>query len=264
VRQIVDGAAVGVTRPPPPPLPLYRRRAVIGGGIAAAVGIAGIGGWFALRSGVPPSFVGKWQAAKMQIAVVPLGTWTLPLADLLTAAFAGPDVTASFEVAGVGQYTYSVTAVDHGAVALSGQNVTFTSSLTNKSVTGSYTIQPPAATGTMSWVGGEPGDSGLFLQGNAWQIDFAGKPTNRIVGSWRDKNGMIGYDTYVIDLDINADNTYRLRLSRTEQGVFEADNGKWTRTPQIGPASSGTYSFSGADLVTVVSSNSSIQWKRVS
>ena len=142
--------------------------------------------------------------------------------------------------------------------------MTFTSSLTSKSVTGSYTVQPPPTAGTMSWVGGEPGDSGLFLQGNAWQVDFAGKPTNGIVGSWRDKNGMIGYDTYVIDLDINADNTYRLRLSRTEQGVFEADNGKWTRTPQVGPPSSGTYSFSGSGLVTVVSSNSSIQWKRIS
>ena len=134
--------------------------------------------------------------------------------------------------------------------------------LNDKFVTGSYTVEPPTIAGTMSWVGGQPGDSGLFLQGDAWQIDFAGKPTNGLIGSWRDRNGMIGYDTYVIDLDIRADNTYRLKLSRSEQGVFEADNGKWTRTPQFGPASSGTYTFNGADAVTVVSSNSSMQWKR--
>ena len=178
------------------------------------------------------------------------------------AALSGPDVAASFEVSRVGQYTYSVSAEDHGSVAITAKNVTFTSALNNKSVSGSYMLEPASTVGALSWVGGELGDSGLFLRGNSWQIDFAGKPTSGLIGQWHEKNALIGYDPYVIDLDIAADATYRLRVSRSETGLFEAENGKWTRTPNAGPPVSGSYTFAGANLVTVVSSNSSIRWKR--
>ena len=184
------------------------------------------------------------------------------IADLLSAAFSGPKVTANFEVSSVGQYSYGISAEDHGTIVITPKNVTFTSQLNNKSVTGSYTLEAASVAGTLSWVGGQPGDSGLFLQGNAWQIDFAGKPTNGVIGQWHDKNAMIGYDTYALDLDIGVDSTYRLRVSRAETGLFEAKNGRWTRTPNAGPPVSGTYTFSSADLVTMVSSNSSIRWRR--
>jgi hypothetical protein len=71
------------------------------------------------------------------------------------------------------------------------------------------------------------------------------------------------YDTDALELEIAAAGTYRLRISSAEHGLFQAQDGQWTRTPSNGPAVSGSYAFSGPDLVTVASGRSTIRWQRV-
>jgi hypothetical protein len=107
----------------PSRLPFYPRRAVIGSGIAAAATLDGVGGWLAFRPGAPPNFTGKWEAAKVQIAVVPLGNWTIALADLLTAAFTAG---RRRELRGHRRRSVqlSISVEDHGTIAITPKNVT--------------------------------------------------------------------------------------------------------------------------------------------
>ncbi len=50
-----------------------------------------------------------------------------------------------------------------------------------------------------------------------------------------------------------ADGTYHhLKLSRSEKGLFQSEDGKWTATPNNGPPDSGSYRFEDRNTVTVV------------
>ncbi len=263
VRQILEGGAA-VRPAPPPPLPLHRRRGVLRAGAASVAVLVALGAWLLLRPVPPPSFVGKWQATKVSIDVGPQGVIAVPLADLLAAAFHGPKISASLVVTKLGEYTYDLAAEDHGKVAMSSRRLTFTSAITGSSISASYDLLPPGPFNAAVYpAGGESGDAGLLIDGPDWQVNFAGKPSAGIIGSWRDKNFLIGYDRYTLVLDISAGGTYRLEVLRHEQGLFRAKNGTWTQNPSMGPPHSGSYAFSGPNFVTVTSERNSLTWLRV-
>lgn len=278
VRQIIEGAPA-VPLPPPKPRPRYLRRAVIGGGIAAAA-CAGAAAWYEWRPVAPPSFVGKWQAAKLNIDVVQGPNNTNPLADLFTAAFSSPSASATFEVTDIGQYAFSIAGEDHGTVALApgrqppsamlagycrGDNVkcgalTFTSAFAHKAITCGYmTSAYKSDNGTID--GGKPGEYTLMIASQNWWANFYGASPDSVAGHWHNQT-LIWRDLYDLTLDITAVGAYRLRLSRAEHGLFQAAAGKWTQTPSGGPPATGSYEFSGPNHVTQVSSRSSIQWQR--
>ena len=63
-------------------------------------------------------------------------------------------------------------------------------------------------------------------------------------------------------LDITADGHYHYHFQISETGLFQAADGKWTRSrPGVLPVT-GTYKFDGGSHVTTASSDGTTQWVR--
>ena len=65
-----------------------------------------------------------------------------------------------------------------------------------------------------------------------------------------------------VELEIKNDGHYRFKGEIDEHGLMSAADGKWTRTPQVGPAVSGTYVFDSGDKVTCAAANGTTVWER--
>ena len=90
-----------------------------------------------------------------------------------------------------------------------------------------------------------------------WHIGGEGAPaTSTNAGV----NGVMGPAR--LDLTITPDGHYRARFSMEETGIWQAADGKWTRTPQFGLAVSGTYQFDGRNKVTIAGTTGATVWKR--
>ena len=63
-------------------------------------------------------------------------------------------------------------------------------------------------------------------------------------------------------LDITADDRYRYSFHIAESGMWQAADGRWTRTPSGSVPVSGTYKFDGHDKVTCAGNGGTTIWKR--
>jgi len=80
-----------------------------------------------------------------------------------------------------------------------------------------------------------------------------------VAAHWRSRDPNSSNDS---TLDIAADGHYTFRIVSTEKGIWQAADGKLTRTPQNGVPISGTYKFNGSSQVTVASSKDTYVFKR--
>jgi hypothetical protein len=96
---------------------------------------------------------------------------------------------------------------------------------------------------------------------------LVGTPEARtgLLGNWythTPASGVLGAVT--TSLDITADGRYHYRFDIAESGIWQAAEGKWTRTPQGAPVVSGTYQFKGSNEVICVAAAGATTWSRVS
>jgi hypothetical protein len=292
IKKLIDAPAHAGPVPIPgarKEMPLQPQKWQLGAGAAV---MAVLAAWYFLAppSGTRPvpasapaapvneqqSFVGKWQAAKMtptEGAMAPLLD-NMTMGVLMHAAYTGPDVTGEFDVSKLGQYHYMFSAEDHGTVSGTRTRLTFTSALSGKpSVVQPQFVTPDFAL-NMANIGAEPGETGMVLNMKGrGQMPWFGKPAPDsgrnlpvgVVGHWHNKAivapGLVG--SWTGALDIAADGTYRLKITEVESGLFQAENGQWTRTPDAGIPTKGNYAFEDKDTFTAASNTGSATWKRV-
>lgn len=277
LSDVIDHILKGEALPPPPSRPENRRNFIIGA-IAAACVAAVIGAWVLSRSVAPPTFVGEWKTEKVTLTSGSLNPSGPSFATdvFAKAALQGPRVSGDFEVDSLGQYKYSLAAEDYGTVAASGNLVTFTSDITHIATTMSYIlVSPRSAQSFLAALGGQPGESAIALTAPPpmVQATLVGTPSRQggsgggitpIVGHWHvdtPANGAIA--EIHVSLDIGTDGRYRFRGESRESGLWQAVEGKWTRTPQGAPTASGTYEFAGRDRVTCAGVTGTTVWRRV-
>ncbi|HEY4125208.1 MAG TPA: hypothetical protein VGM36_11375, partial [Rhizomicrobium sp.] len=118
-----------------------------------------------------------------------------------------------------------------------------------------------------------PTDGAIALSGSAGAQSTLvgisdGKPGEElgpVIGHWytdTPANPAIG--AVKTSLDITRDGRYRYRFHISESGMWQAADGKWTRTAQQGGMPiSGTYKFDGHDRVTCAAATGITVWKRV-
>ncbi len=268
IRSVLDGKKA--PEPPrPEPQPFYMDRRVMIGGGAGAVALIGLLFWM---FGGPPTFVGKWTAQKIALDGSRLGSDYFQYigSNFAKSAVAGNAITATFQTGDVGEYTLDITAEDHGIVALTDKTITFTSDLDHASLTtGYFFLGPQNAVSMVGAYGGHSGDDGLTMDPPLplTQTTYVGTPdpkasgpTAKIAATWHFRNALgIASDNTLV---ITADGHYRYSLSVKERGVWQAADGKWSRTPQNGIQLAGTYKFDGSSRVTVAGSKDTFVWKR--
>jgi hypothetical protein len=278
IRHILDGAPA----PTQPKLAQWKdRRLLIAGAAALVVVVAAV--WFLFPSG-PPSFVGKWSADHVAFNVVkdaPVGN---ALTALAQTAMDGPQTHGTLEINSLSQYRYATWAEDHGTVKVSGKTIVLTSDISHAPLALNMESVDPEKMGTkIEYLGGRPGDSAItigsaaartmenFLVGRSttnaptdlkgiagqWHIGGAGAPGSQYSAG---VNGVMGPAR--LDLAVTPDGHYRVRFSMDEAGIWQTTDGKWIRTPQLGPPISGNYRFDGHDKVTLADTMGSTVWLR--
>jgi len=235
IRHILDGQpAPEPPKPVPGPLDGIDRRVLIGGGVGGAAILGGLG-WLLLGPTTPPTFVGKWKmekAAPDMDGPSPFGAFSI--STFFRAAIQGDKLDGSLEVDDLGQFKYAWSAEDRGG----------------KTTDGSIALAGSA--GAQSVLVGNPSGAA------------PNSPLSRVIGHWytdTPANAAIG--AVKTSLDITADGHYRYWFQIAESGLWQAADGKWTRTPSGSVPVSGTYKFDGHDRVTCASSVGSTVWKRI-
>jgi hypothetical protein len=283
IRHILDGKEppkrVETKAPAMAPLFGIDRRLVAGAGLAALVSIAL--GMNALFGASPQTFTGKWKSSKVTMRMAAAGVPGSSGLSYATDAFAkpaveGPNVQSTLEVSELGQYRYLLNVEDTGTVVAQGSNaLVFTSDINRVTTRMEYfLIEPQYAASMVQAYGGNSGDMGLVLDPPfpMVQATLVGMPhargrgggIDRVAGTWRFRalgNPML--QAVAVELEIKGDGTYRFNGALDESGMMTAADGKWTRTPQLGPPVSGTYVFDGGDRVTAAAANGTTVWERV-
>jgi hypothetical protein len=260
--------------PPPSPSGVVDRRVVIGGvvgGILLLVFLA----WLLFAPSSSPSFVGKWTAARMTVDAngpSPFGPFSISV--FVKATILGEKLSSNFEVDELSQYKYDWGGDDTGIVAANGPgSIIFTSDLTHQSTAFSYiVINSQNAASFAAQLGGVAGDSAIAITAPATAQSVLlgtaqgreGEAIGPLVGHWythAPANGILGAVT--TSLDVTHDGHYHYHFDIAESGIWQASDGKWTRTPQGALPASGTYRFDGSNRVTCAATNGVTTWNRV-
>ena len=267
IRSVLDGQ-----KAPPAPMPHWRlqdldRRVLIGGGAVVVLAAAFVI-WSSLRILNPPTSVGKWVSAKIETdtdTANPYSAFTL--AAFAKAPTDAQKLVGNFEVNDLGRYKADFGGDDSGTMRLNGPGkATFTSDISHRSIEVSYlSVTGANAVGAVQALGGQSGESLIALTATGMQQStLIGTPAGPgLAGHWyihSPANPMLGAATNT--LDITGDGHYRYHFSIAESGVWQAADGKWTRSPQGMTPVSGTYKFSGSSEVTCVATNGTTVWKR--
>jgi TIR domain len=272
IQSVLDGKPAPQPKKEEEPTHLFAgvdRRVAIAGA-AGLLAVAG-GGWFLLGSSGPASFVGKWTAEKIDLgpdAPSPFGMFSISI--FLKAAVQSGKLTGNLEVSDIGQYKFDWGGDDTGTVQLSGRgNMIFTSDLTHQATNFSFMrIDGANAASAASALGGKSGDSAIAITAPATaQSMLVGTPSGPagLEGHWythTPANGALGAVT--TSLDITAGGRYHYRFNIAETGIWQAADGKWSRTPQGALPASGTYQFKGSSRVTCVAASGVTVWTRAS
>lgn len=286
VRQILAGPVGAEIKPPPRPAPspisdlwvwLRRPKGLLAAGAALVVLVILLRsvGWLG-GSGQPSdgtrSFVGKWEAAEVKKKAVPEGMNIFTLIEMVEGAFSASNFKAKMEVTDVGQYTMNMSGEDRGTVSSSGDEATFTSATSGRSVKVRYFFHPPDNLGYYA----QPGEVGFWIEDPRQQRSqslWLGKPggksknpklANDLVGAWRVYMLYLGtMGLWNGTLEITPQGEYRFRIWRDETGMFQAESGKWKRMPNGAMPLEGNYVFKSSKMVTLADANDSITWKRV-
>jgi hypothetical protein len=275
IRHILDG------QPPPAPLPSpssplggIDRRVVISGVVGGLV-LLGLIGWLLFAPSNSPSFTGKWTSEKITVdtnAPSPFGPFSISI--FLRAAVLGEKLSSSFEVGELGQYKYDWGGDDTGTIAANGPgSMIFTSDITHQSTVFSYiAMNPQSAASFATALGGTVGDSAIAITAPATAQSVllgtaqgrAGEAIGPLVGHWythTPANGILG--AVSTSLDVTHDGHYHYHFDIAESGIWQASDGKWTRTPQGAITVSGTYKFDGSNHVTCAAANGVTTFDRV-
>jgi hypothetical protein len=147
-------------------------------------------------------------------------------------------------------------------------SMSFTSDITRQTTAFTFMrIDGASAASAASMLGGKSGDSAIAITApGTVQSMLVGTPSGPtgLAGHWythTPANGALGAVT--TSLDITPDGRYHYRFNIAESGVWQAADGKWTRTPQGALPASGTYQFKGSDQVTCVAASGVTVWTRV-
>jgi hypothetical protein len=255
----------------------FDRRIVLGAGAAALIAV-GLGVNSLFGSG-PPTFVGKWKASQISIqdgAPAFPGIAVVPATDIFQKpALQGPNSLATLEVTDLGQYHYGLITEDTGTVTADGNEaLKFTSDISHETTRVEYFLLEPQYAQSMATVyGGVTGDMGLVINPAfpMQQVTFVGTPlakgsgsgVGKVAGTWhyRDVGNPARLNTHVT-LTIETDGHYKFTSDMNEQGMLNAADGKWTRTPQSGQPISGTYVFESRSKVTMAAANGTTVWER--
>jgi hypothetical protein len=252
---------------PPPPKPVARgidRRLLLGGGAIAVVAL--VAGWFLLDLS-SHTFVGKWTAQKIEPdsdAQSPFGAFSISV--FLKAAQAGGKLFATSQVDEQGGSRYSWGGDDTGTITVQGGKASFTSDITHQTTEMSYFLVKPSEAGSsIGALGGKAGDSAIAIQNmGGMQSMLVGTSQGQgLVGHWytdTPANAAIG--AVKTALDVSADGHYRYHFQISETGIFQAADGKWTRTRANHMPVTGTYKFDGGSRVTTAGSDGTISWVR--
>lgn len=249
------------------------RRAFLGAG---AIGIALLGGlgYWVLQPSAPPSFVGRWTAEKMLLdpdTPNPFGSFAI--AAFVRSAIERQGLNGNLVVADLGQYKFDWFGSDNGVVTADGSNLIFTSDFTHQQTAlslASYSVDQAASFATQ--MGGQVGDSAIGLTAPNMDAVLMGRPSQTsdgslgpITGHWRSASAATGMlDKLTTSLDVTPEGRYAYRFDVAESGIWEATNGKWTRTAMGAAPVTGTYKFADNDHVTCVAATGETVWKRVS
>lgn len=279
IRHILDGKPApqkpAALSSEPTKLFGFDRRLVVGGGLAALIAVSlGVN---ALFDRGPPTFTGKWRAAKVTAQA---GASSIPGLSYATDIFAkpaleGPNIQGTLEVSELGQYHYTSTAEDTGTVVADGKDgLKFTSDINHVTTRVEYfLLEQQYAASMVQAYGGNPGDMGLTINPPfpMAQATLVGMPlargfgggVDRVAGTWRFRalgNPML--QGTQVTLEITGDGKYRFKGELEENGMMTAADGKWTRTPQNGQPINGTYAFDGRNKVTTAAANGTTVWER--
>lgn len=279
VEQLVRGGGTPAAPAPPPlsvrRLPALDRRRLLWIG-AGAAGFVAASAALGLRPARPPRFTGSWVTERVSLLspATPVGATSFASDVFARAALQGPDVEGQLAINDLGQYTYVLTAEDRGGLTLSGDQLTATSDVTKTPSTfATRLLAPSQAASITAGIGGKPGDFGLLLSGQppVQPSLFAGTPATpgsteslaAVAGTWRVDLAPSGVLPEIhVTFEIGADGRYRFRGQTREAGLWRAAEGAWTRTPQSGPADSGTYTFDGRDRLTTAGAGGTMVWRR--
>jgi hypothetical protein len=276
LADVLGRILAGEAAPPPPPPPKpgpdlvanllkLDRRVLVGGGVGGVVALGLLGKWV-LSAASPPTFVGKWRLDKFADAsVVPSPFGMFSITAFFKAAMLGPNVSGRLQVGDLGEYKYSWSAADAGSVSSSGPGtVAFTSDYSHSSSPFTYMATTPREIGqSVTMLGGKLGDAAIALSSSSGsQSMLVGTPDNAgdeafapLVGHWyTDTPANYSIGAVKTSLDIGHDGRYRYAFTISETGLWQAADGKWTRTPQGGMPVTGTYKFDGHDSVSCAAS----------
>ena len=271
IQSVIDGKPAPQPKKEEEPPHLFAgvdRRVAMAG--AAGIAAVAIGGWFLFSPSRPPTFVGKWKAAKIDISPdtqSPFGMFSI--SSFFRAAQQGSKLDGNFDVSDTGQYKFDWGGDDTGTVQFSGRGgVTFTSDITRQAAPFTFLrIDGPNAAGAANVLGGKPGDSAIAINApGTMQSMLVGTPaaSQGLAGHWythTPANGILGAVTTA--LDITPDGRYHYHFNIAESGMWQAADGKWTRTPQGAPVATGTYQFKGSNQVICVAVTGATTWSRV-
>jgi hypothetical protein len=273
IRHLLNDQPAPVPPPPTPPK-VIDRRVVISTAVGSILLFVFLG-WLLFAPSRPSSFVGKWTAGKMIVntsAPSPFGSFSVSI--FVNAAVSGEKLNSNFDVDELGQYKYDWGGDDIGTVAANGPgSVIFTSTLTHQSTVFSYiAMNSQSAASFAAALGGRIGDGAIAITaiGTAQSVLLGtahgreGEAIGPLVGHWythTPANGILGAVT--TSFDVTDDGHYQYHFDIAESGIWQASDGKWTRTPQGAIPVSGTYKFDGNDRVDCASANGVTTWNRV-
>jgi hypothetical protein len=182
-------------------------------------------------------------------------------------------LSGNLEVADLGQYKFNWFGADGGSVTTDGSKLVFTSDHTHEQTALSLSIySADQATSFATQMGGQIGESAIGLTGPNLDAVLVGRPSGSpsedlgpLVGHWHSASGATGMlEKLTTSLDVTLSGRYSYRFNVAESGIWEATDGKWTRTAIGAAPVAGTYKFDGSDQVTCVAATGETVWKRVS
>ncbi len=237
------------------------------------------------------SLVGDWNLSQCALSVAQ----TSAIGDLITAALTGNNVQGYLQVKSLNQYSISLKATDAGTVTphdgvstqgVSSNALTFTSDSTHKPLVVSYqkldnggqfaSLGVPAGEQILLF-GVNVGAGEVILHGLPEGGGENGKIDQALIGTWTGTPFNVNppNNLWSGSVAIHGDGTYLITVTRTENGILDAESGNWTTKPagsnmgggfmprtMDGLFVSGHYSLSDSTTLSIATDDGTFTFKR--